>query len=112
MDFRHFRKLIFFNHRDSERIAKSKLMEFLSSAITPADHQPNHSHVAGVDTTGLVLPNINELSVNSVAVSLAGTVNGNITNQLTAFPNGIESPDVNSAALNTPGSQISGNELR
>ena len=92
-------------------------MEFLSSAITPTDHQPNHhqpnhSHIAALDASGLVLPNMNELSVNSVAVSLSGTVNSNITNQVTAFPNGIESPDVRSvAALNTPGSQISGNEL-
>ena len=120
MDFRHF-KVIFFVDRDSERIAKGKLMEFLSSAITPTDHQqpnhhqPNHSHIAALDATGqLVLPNMNELSVNSaVAVSLSGTVNSNITNQVTAFPNGIESPDVRSAAaLNTPGSQISGKELR
>ena len=87
-------------------------MEFLSSAITPSDHQPTHSHVVGTDTSGLpVLSNMNEISVNSVAVSLAAgaNVNGNMTNQLTAFSNGIVSPDTNStAASNQSVSQMPG----
>ena len=80
-------------------MAKSKLMEFLSSAIAPSDHQPTHSQVVGTDASGLpTLTNMNELSVTSVAVSLAAAganVNGNMTNQLAAFSNGIGSPDTN-----------------
>ena len=85
-------------------------MEFLSSAITPSEHQPNHSHVVGIDPN--VLPNMSELSVvNSVAVSLAAAgVNGNLTNQLAAFSNGIVSPDTSSTAASNPSeSQLTGN---
>ena len=103
---------IFDENRDSERMAKSKLMEFLSSAISPSEHQPSHSQVVGTDSSGIpVLSNINELSVTSVAVSLAAgvNVNGNMTNQLSAFSNGIVSPEANSTvASNASISQLPG----
>ena len=88
--------------RDAERHAKGKLMEFLSSAITPTTdpHQLQNHHPSQVhDGTGqLVLPNINELSLNHPAVSMAGgggVVNGNMAaavalHQMAAFSNGIE----------------------
>merc|ERR1719412_2129176 len=87
-------------------MAKGKLMEFLSSAISPSDHQPNQSQVVGTDASCLpVLTNMNELSVTSVAASLAAAganVNGNFSNELAAFSNGIGSPDGNSTAASNP----------
>ena len=87
-------------------MAKGKLMEFLSSAIVPVDHHPTQSQVVGTDASGHpVLTNMNELSVTSVGVSLAAAganVNGNMTNQLAAFSNGIVSPGTNSMAASNP----------
>ena len=91
-------------------------MDFLSSAITPSEHQATPSHIVqGAESAGLlpVLSNMNELTVgNSVTVSLAaGTnnINGNLNNQMTAFSNGIISPDTNQMAASNPSvSQIPG----
>ena len=91
-------------------------MDFLSSAITPSEHQATPSHIVqGAESAGLlpVLSNMNELAVgNSVTVSLAaGTnnINGNLNNQMTAFSNGIISPDTNQMATSNPSvSQIPG----
>ena len=89
-------------------------MEFLSSAITPSDHQTSPSHVVGSDSRGLpVLQNMNDFSVNSIAaVSMASgaSVNGNIVSQLAAFSNGIVSPDTSSVVASNPSvSQMQGN---
>ena len=113
--FKQHNNFYYKNDRDAERTAKGKLMEFLSSAITPSSDQQT-SQVVGIDSTALglpVLPNMNELSVNSVAVSLAAgssnNVNGNITNQLAAFCNGMVSPETSSTAASNPSvSQLTG----
>ena len=90
-------------------MAKNKLMDFLSSAITPSEHQATPSHIVqGADSSELlpVLSNMNELSVaNSVAVSLAAganNINGNLNNHMAAFSNGIVSPDSNNTAASNP----------
>ena len=95
-------------------MAKNKLMEFLSSAITPAEHQATHSNIVATDSSGMpLLQNMNDLSViNSVAGSFnaGANMNGNMTNQMTVFPNGIVSPNANSTvASNPPPSQLTGN---
>ena len=84
-------------------------MDFLSSAITPSEHQATPSHIVqGAESAGLlpVLSNMNELAVgNSVTVSLAASsnnMNGNLNNQMTAFSNGILSPDANQTAASNP----------
>ena len=108
---------LYYDYRDSERLAKNKLMDFLSSAITPSEHQATPSHIVqGADSTGLlpVLSNMNELALgNSVAVSLAtgaNNINGNTNNQMAAFSNGIVSPDANHTAASNPSvAQIPGN---
>merc|ERR1719242_504426 len=88
-------------------------MEFLSSAITPAEHQATHSNIVATDSSGMpLLQNMNDLSViNSVAGSfnVGANMNGNMTNQMTVFPNGIVSPNANSTvASNPPPSQLTG----
>ena len=94
-------------------------MDFLSSAITPSEHQASPSHIVqGGDSAGLlpVLSNMNDLAVGtSVAVSLAAganNINGNLNSQMAAFSNGIVSPDpTQTAASNSSVAQIPGNRI-